>query len=575
MDRHTQTNELNLRNIISSIFRQKLIIIILSPPIIIGVFIALLFQTHVYEAKVKMFIVGEHKITTDYYSDIRGGGVQQTQMEIVKSDSVLRRAVIAAKLDKRPLDYEKFFCYPVKNIFIDYKVNKIKDKFKDLTPEQMREAYINYAINELKENLSTTPIPGTDLFVITIKAFSAEDAIAIANIVSRSYIIFDLQQQFAELTQKYGLQHPSVQQLRDNIFSMTEKLSGEKLPDLEAIGTASVKVIDQATSTKEPIGQSKMVILLIAIAVSICVSISIAVMYDIFMDQTFKSPSEIVKFSGLPLLGSVPIRRYSDEILVNTDKFNTSKSELNYSNFFEDLADQLFIYMKVNKLKTILITSAFPKGGASTISANIGITLGEKMNAKTMVIDANFRHPVMHKLFDLKEGPGFANFLEEGKLIEYHNYSKQETENLDNSLPITDKSENVLKISKNVHKRSALEIDSMIHHIDSKLSILQAGKTSMAPITLFTENKLDMLFKLKKAQYDAIIIDCPNLRDYKDAGILSSHVDGVALVVNDGKEKRQIVMNSISYIKQKKGNPFGLILNKRRFPIPEFIYRLI
>jgi Mrp family chromosome partitioning ATPase/capsular polysaccharide biosynthesis protein len=575
MDKNTQTNEINLRNIISAIFRQKLIIIILSPPIIVGVFIALLFQTHVYEAKAKMFIVGEHKITADYYSDIRGGSVQQTQMEIVKSDTVLRRAVIAAKLDKRPLDYEKFFCYPIKYFFIDYKVNKIKDKLKDFTPEQIREAYINRAISELKENLSTTPIPGTDLFIITIKSFSAEDAIAIANIVSRSYIIFDLQQQFAELTQKYGLQHPSVQQLRDNIFSMTEKLSGEKLPDLEAIGTASVKVIDQATSTKEPIGQSKMVILLIGMAVSICVSIGIAVMYDMFMDQTFKSPSEIVKFSGLPLLGSVPIRRYSDDILINTDKFNPSKSELNYSTFFEDLADQLFIYMKVNKLKIILMTSAFPKGGSSTISANIGITLGEKMNAKTLIIDANFRQPIIHKLFNLKEGPGFANFLEEGKLIEYHNYSKLGTENFDNSTQIIDKSENISKVSKNINRKSVLEVDSMLHHIDSKLSILQAGKASIAPITLFTENKLDMIFKLKKSEYDAIIIDCPNLRDYKDAGILSSHVDGVVLIVNDGKEKRQIVMNSISYIKQKKGNPFGLILNKRRFPIPEFIYRLI
>ncbi|MFH0974680.1 MAG: Wzz/FepE/Etk N-terminal domain-containing protein [Spirochaetota bacterium] len=597
MEKQEQTNEINLRNIISAIFRQKLIVILLSPPIIVGIFIALIFQTPIYEAKVKMHIVGRSAVSATSYFDLGSRPIHRTQMEIVKSNSVLKRAVIALKLDKRPIDYEKNFCHPLKKLLIDYRIRKIQNIPVYLTPEKLKEESINNAISDLRDNVSTELIPGTDIFFIIIKDYSPENAIATANVVSRSFVIFDLQQQYAELTQKYGAQHPSVQQQRDNIFSMTEKLSGEQLPELEAIGTASVKVIEQAISDNIPIGKSRSQTFLIAIMVSICASIGLAFLYDFYIDQTFKSPNEIVKHTGLPLLGSIPIRKYKDEVLININKFNPSKSELLYSNFFEDLTDQLFIYMKVNKLKTILITSAFPKGGSSTICANIGLTLAQKMHIKTLIIDANFRNPSLHKLFNIKEGPGLSNMLEESKLIEYHAIitgSTNEHQPRNNILEIVENSKH--KITKkhvntepnnNIAKKiestreelslydSELKIktDEIIIHVDPRLDLLQAGNSSMTPFTLFNDSKIDATFKIIKSIYDAVIIDCTNLKEFKDTAILSSHSDGIVLVLNDGKEKRQIVKNSISYIKQKKGNPFGIILNKRRFPIPEIIYK--
>lgn len=597
MEKQEQTNELNLRNIISAIFRQKFIVIILSPLIIIAIFISLIFRTPIYEAKVKMHIVGRSTVAAQSYFALGPQAIHRTQMEIVKTDSVLKRAVIALKLDKRPIDYEKYFCHPLKRFLIDYRIKKIQNNPIKLTPEKLREVSINDAVNQLRDDVSTDLIPGTDIFFITIKDYSSESAIATANVVSRSYVIFDLQQQYAELTQRYGAQHPSVQQLRDNIFSMTEKLSGEQLPELEAIGTASVKVIEQAISDKIPIGKPRSQIFLIAIIVSICICIGIALVYDLFIDQTFKSPTDIVKHTGLPLLGSIPIRKYNDEVLINLDKFNPLKSEILYANFFEDLTDQLLIYMKVNKLKTVLITSAFPKGGASTICANIGLTFAQKMHVKTLIIDANFRNPSLHKIFNIKEDIGLSNMLEESKLIEYHAIMS-DSENIQQPINIpgnvesskykaTEKHQYAERIHNNSMKKIGsteeslygseliTKMNEIINHVDLKLDLLQSGNSSMTPFTLLNDSRIDTIFKITKTIYDAVIIDCTNLKEFKDTGILSSHADGIVLVVNDGKEKRQIVMNSISYIKQKKGNLFGIILNKRRFPIPEIIYKWI
>ena len=580
MEKQTQTNELNLRNIISAIFRQKLFIIILSPPIVIVIFIALLFKTPVYEAKVKMHIVGRAAVASQTYLGIGSQSLHRTQMEIVKSNSVLRRAVLANKLDKRPLNYERQFCHPLKYFLIDNKIKKIQKRFDALTPEKLQEVRLTSAIILLENSLSTELIPGTDIFTINIKDYNPKEAIAIANVVSRSYVIFDLQQQFAELLQRYGLEHPSVRQLRDNIYSMTEKLSGEQLPELEAYGTASVKIMEQATSDFHPTGRPKSQILLLAIIASICISTGLVIFYELFLNRTFKSPEDIVKFTGLPLLGSIPIRKFKDDKLIITDKFNPSKSEILYSNFIEDLADQLFIYMKVNKTKTILITSAFPKGGASSICANLGLTFTQKMHVKTVIVDANFRNPSLHKIFNIKEGIGLSNMLEESKLIEYHNImsttapsdGSQHSINHIDPINITPQKPEIKKESL-YNSDLSMKTNGTINHLDFGLDLLQSGNSSIAPFRLFNDAKIDAILKIIKNIYDVVIIDCTNLKQFKDAGILASHTDGVVLVVNDGKEKHQIVLNAINYIKQKKGNPFGIILNRRKFPIPEIIYK--
>lgn len=573
MEKQSQLNELNIRNLISGVFRKKHIIFIVVPVIILATFFFLLLQTRIYEATVKMHIVGKAQIRTEFYYDLGTRGIHQTQMEIVRSNPVLKRAVIALKLDKRPFDYEKKFSHPVKKILIDYKTKKLNDKIKKITPEELREFYINYAIESLKDNLNTTAISSTDLFEISVTDFNQENALAIANVVSRSYIIFDLQQQLAELTQRYGLRHPSIQQLRDNIFSMTEKLSGDPLSEFEAYGTASVKIIEQALPSS-PKTRPKFQIFLLAIVMSFAAGIGLAIAFDIFLDQTFKSPTEIVKFTGLPLLGSIPIMKNKDNILIDIEKFNPTKSEKIYSDFFEDLSDQLLIYMKVNKQKVILITSAFPKGGSSTICVNIGLCLSQKMAVKTLVIDANFRHPVLHKLFKVNETAGLANMLEEGRLIEYHSVLRPENENIEQQqVIIADKMDNPKE--KNPKKQMKIKTSEILHHINNKLDFLQAGKASMTPLALLNDTKIDAFFKLVKNDYDAVIIDSTNLKEYKDTGVLSAHVDGIALIVNDGKERRQLVQNSISYIKQKKGNLIGLILNRRRFPIPEILYKWI
>ena len=75
-------------------------------------------------------------------------------------------------------------------------------------------------------------------------------------------------------------------------------------------------------------------------------------------------------------------------------------------------------------------------------------------------------------------------------------------------------------------------------------------------------------------QYDMVFINTSELNNFSDAVMISSVADGTAIVVNEGKERRQIIMNAINSLKQKNINVIGAILSNRKLVIPEIIYRI-
>ena len=82
-------------------------------------------------------------------------------------------------------------------------------------------------------------------------------------------------------------------------------------------------------------------------------------------------------------------------------------------------------------------------------------------------------------------------------------------------------------------------------------------------------NSVDAL----RVSFDNILIDCGPLHDSSDAAVLASSVDGVVIVVEAGRSRRDQVVNAQRTIEQAGGKFLGFVLNKRRYPVPEWLYR--
>jgi Mrp family chromosome partitioning ATPase len=83
---------------------------------------------------------------------------------------------------------------------------------------------------------------------------------------------------------------------------------------------------------------------------------------------------------------------------------------------------------------------------------------------------------------------------------------------------------------------------------------------------------LDTVDALRVA-FDNILIDCRSLRTSSEAAVLSSSVDGVAIVVEAGQTRRDEILNAQRTIENAGGKFLGFVLNKRRYPVPEWLYR--
>ncbi|MFH1692081.1 MAG: Wzz/FepE/Etk N-terminal domain-containing protein, partial [Candidatus Omnitrophota bacterium] len=460
--------EMTLRDYLRVLFRQKAVILAVFITVMITVFIGLKLKTPVYEAQVKMLISAEKQVESPYYRDLTGGRSMEaalTQSEVVISNPVIERAVKAVALYQRPFDYEKSFSSRIKRPLIAYQAKQMDKKLANFTEKQQLMYRFRLAVEDLKQHVEVEPVRDTNVFLIKVKDHSPIGAAVLANVVSRSYIIFDLEQQLAEMQLKYGEKHLSVKQLKDSIAKMAESLNGETLPDIEAIGPASVKIIEQASVPMRPSGVSKTLTFLLAVFMSIFLGIMLAFTFE-YMDQTFRTPQDIERYLNIPFLGAIPI-----------------KASLSA---YDNLADQVYLLLRDKHLKTVLLTAALPREGVTTIIANLGKNLATKKHHKVLVIDANLRNPSLHTVLKASNDIGLGDILE-GKL----NFEKA------------------------------------VKDLGAGLTLLCAGKTDLNPITLLESHKMEELMKYVRDRYDAVLVDCADLRDYQDAHVLAEDVDGV------------------------------------------------
>lgn len=171
--------------------------------------------------------------------------------------------------------------------------------------------------------------------------------------------------------------------------------------------------------------------------------------------------------------------------------------------------------------KKILITSALPKEGKSTTSANIAAVLAQR-GGRVIIIDADLRRPSLHHIFSVQNQTGLSNVLAGGT-----------------------------------------SFGEAIIHCDQvpNLDILTAGPLSPQPSELLSSTAMTDLLANCAVEYDHVVIDSPPLLSVTDAGILSAWVDAVVLVVRSGKTTKHQLKQSSILMRQLGAPVMGVLVN--------------
>jgi Mrp family chromosome partitioning ATPase len=126
--------------------------------------------------------------------------------------------------------------------------------------------------------------------------------------------------------------------------------------------------------------------------------------------------------------------------------------------------------------------------------------------------------------------------------------------------------ENVWMLPTKKSRRNNAE-DDEAQELPRRSSLARVGRPGEE-----IDTGLDLVDALRVA-FDNILIDCRSLRSSSDAAVLASSVDGVVIVVEAGHARRDEILNAQRTIETAGGNFLGFVLNKRRYPVPEWLYR--
>lgn len=518
-------SESTFRDVLTVAFRHKFVILLVFFVVMMTVYIGVELRTPTYRAYVKILVSGKMQKDVEYQRELGQGSITKTQMSLVQSKPILERTVRALNLDKRPVDYEKFFATPLKKILINYNARRFINDLRKMTPQQREEYLSSNALGELNKKINIMPAGDTSIFIIGVTDYSPQAAAQIANVLSRSYIIFDIEQQIAALQLTYGEKNATIMKLKNHIKQLEESLDGRLLPDIEALGPASVKIITQAEwANPLPMKPSKSLALILALVMSMSAGIMLAYGFEYF-DQTVKSGQDVEKHLKIPFLGSVPERDNGDDLIANAGV--TTR----YAHSLQNLSNYMYLFMKNNSLKSLLLSDAEGSNEPAILTANLGVCLARSGHS-VLIVDADFRKPSMNNIFDAVEGPGLSDLIEEKCTLE-----------------------------------------DAIRNIDSNLNILTTGSAVLNPIVLLDSEVLLSIFNKLKELYDVVLINCADIKNYTDAVLLSTSADGFVLILNEGKVKRQIIKHFILPMEHEKINIIGAILAKRKYVIPEIIYK--
>ena len=173
------------------------------------------------------------------------------------------------------------------------------------------------------------------------------------------------------------------------------------------------------------------------------------------------------------------------------------------------------------RVHSLLITSASPGEGKSTIAAQLAIAHSSQQ-LKTLLIDGDLRRPSVHKRFSVPGLVGLSSVLISG-----------------------------------MPWRDAVLIPAGMTH----LHILPAGPPSQRATDLIG-GRLSQFLEEAAAEYDLIVLDAPPLLGFAEPLDMASAVDGVVVVTRAGQTPRKAVAIVLAMLARMRANTLGIVLNE-------------
>jgi polysaccharide biosynthesis transport protein len=306
----------------------------------------------------------------------------------------------------------------------------------------------------------------------------------------------------------------------------------------------NLRILDRPLAPKTPVRPRVPINIAIGIIVGLLLGASAAVGRAL-MDRTIKTPDDVDRELGLPFLGLVPEiddgagkpsyygRRKRSRHLKNTGTQELMVHEHPSSGIAEAsraIRTNLMFSSPDHPYKTLLVTSAGPSEGKTTVACCIAIAMAQA-GQKVCIIDCDLRRPRLHRIFGKSSDVGVTTSLLAGDLNE-----------------------------------GALPTDV------PNLSVIPAGPLPPNPAEIVQSDRFRVALARLGERFDRIVIDSPPLIPVTDATILSTIVDGTVVVIKGFVTKKDFARQAVRSLQDVGAKVAGVILNAVNLDRHEYKY---
>ncbi len=292
----------------------------------------------------------------------------------------------------------------------------------------------------------------------------------------------------------------------------------ESLQLLRLQYTPNIDQIEPAIPPEKPVRPSTLRYLIMGIVAGVALLGAVVVAIE-FLDDTIKSPKDIMQHLGLHTIAS--IQEFSSKNLKDGEIFILQNPKSPVADAYRLLRTGILYGLNGNSIKTLLIVSPDPSDGRSSVALNLAASFS-LLGRRVTVVDANIRNPRLHTSLGMENRVGLGDIL-------------ADKADLSNATQLLEGQRNI--------------------------RALTGGHMPESPTELLESDRLGQILNKLTANVDMVILDGPPVF-VADALAFASRVDGVLLVMRPGKTRIETAQAALEYLQRSGGNILGVVLNR-------------
>ncbi len=293
---------------------------------------------------------------------------------------------------------------------------------------------------------------------------------------------------------------------------------------------SNINVIDPAIAPELPIKPQKKKNLLLGLIVGGMAGVGLAFFRE-YLDDSIKDADSAKRLLGLPSLALIPYIGRKGESKSAREKGAVPAKRILISNLeprsiaaeaFRSLRTALHFSGGGRDKPVMLVTSAFPGEGKTTVSANLAVTLAQT-GSRVLLVGCDLRKPTLHEMFERDNVPGLSDFL------------------------VGD-----AEIGDAVHPTGLFRLD-----------FISAGTIPPNPAELLGSERMKKQIEAWREEYDIVLLDAPPVLAVTDAAVLTRCADMTVVVLQIGSVGAKAALRSMEILRSTQTPLAGLVLNDK------------